>query len=488
MTITLFGVLVILVGGWLLLRAPSSAMLAFVMLASLMSGSAAFVLTGLGGSTVPPASAALPFLVLRCLLPGGHAPEQWAAALRDNGWLLLFVVYGAAGAYILPRIFAGQVHVTPLRPIPTGDPFVTFPLAFSTQNVTVSVYLLLTLLAALCTYLVASRPGNAFRLARVAALVGGIHALLGFASVAFVGTPLIALLEFFRNGFYAQLDQTVSGLVRMNGIAPEPSGYAMFGFGYCVLNCELWSRGVETRWTRPAALLLIAALLLSTSSTAYVGLAGYGAVWIARLILSPGRFGAHGLLLLLGLVLMAGIAFISALLLMPDGVATVGRIADRVLFEKGESLSGMQRLGWALQGFEAFRASGGLGIGMGSFRSSSLLTAILGSAGVIGMCAFLLHLVRVFGPFRASTYRPGTAREEDVGIAASWTALVMLFPAAVTAASPDPGLNWGIMGGLALGLRPRYGRALAGERRFLHPADINLSYPAPIAATDLRRG
>lgn len=481
MTITLFGALVLLIGCWLLLRAAPWAMLAFVMLASLMSGSAAFVLTGLGGSTVPPASAALPFLLLRCLLPGGFANGQWAGALRENVWLLAFVLYGSLGAYLLPRIFAGQVDVTPLRPIPTGDPFVTFPLAFSPQNVTVSVYLLLTLTAALCSFLVASRPGNATRIARVAAVVAATHAGLGFASVAFAGTPLAALLDFFRNGFYAQLDQTVSGFVRMNGIAPEPSGYAIFGFAYCVFTCELWARGVEKAWTRPAALLMLAALFVSTSSTAYVGLIGYGAVWLGRMLLAPARFSGGALLALVGTALVGAIGLVLTLLLVPELAETVGRIVDRVLFDKGDSLSGMQRMAWALQGFEAFRASAGLGIGMGSFRSSSLVTAILGSAGVIGIAAFALHLVRVFGPLRASTYAPGAGRPEDVGIAAAWTALIMLIPAAVTAASPDPGLNWGLMGGIALALRQRRDAGeVSAQGRAGGYGDMKLSQALPI--------
>ena len=42
----------------------------------------------------------------------------------------------------------------------------------------------------------------------------------------------------------------------------------------------------------------------------------------------------------------------------------VGRVATRVLLEKGDTLSGEQRMFWALQGFHAFWSTGGLGIGM----------------------------------------------------------------------------------------------------------------------------
>lgn len=452
MTITIFGVVVLLIGCLLLVRGSKVAMLSFVMLMSLMSGAGAFVLTGLGGSTVPPAAAAMPFLIVRCLLPG-QQNSALGDAVRANLWLVLFCLYGSFSAYVLPRIFAGAISVTPLRPIPTGDPFVTFPLAFSAQNMTVSAYLLLTMMAGICAYSVSRTSGAARRIARMAAIVAILHATFGFASVLFAGTPLAAVLEFFRNGFYAQLDQTVSGLVRMNGIAPEPSGYASFGFIYFVLNTELWLRDVDVRWTRFASLFLGSALLMSTSSTAYVGLGGYAIIAGLRAMAFPGSVSLVKSLALASLVLIAAIGVVIVLIAMPELADVVGRVATRVLLEKGDTLSGEQRMFWALQGFHAFWSTGGLGIGMGSFRSSSILTAILGSTGAIGILTYFAHLLRVFQPLRQSTYGVGGGLEQRLGVAASWTVVAIVIPAAATAATPDPGMIWGMLGGLALGFR-----------------------------------
>jgi hypothetical protein len=453
MTITIFGLLVLVVGSWLLLRGSMLDLLSFVMLMSLMNGSAAFVLTGLGGSTVPPAAASLPFLLLRCLLPDHARSPVLASALRANFLLIAFAIYGAISAYLLPRIFEGSISVTPLRPIPTDDPFVTFPLSFSSQNVTVSGYLLLTMAAGICAFMAATTPNAIKRLPRIAAIIAIVHAVLGFASVLVAGTPGAAFLEFFRNGFYAQLDQTVQGFVRMNGIFPEPSGFAAFGLIYFFFVTELWLLDVDARWTGSASLLLLAALVTSTSSTAYIGIAAYLVIVTLRTLATPGAIRAQKLIgpAIVIIVLILGAALTQ--LFQPGLIESIQRIADRILFDKQQSLSGMQRLMWAKQGLEAFWASGGLGIGMGSFRSSSLLTAILGSTGVIGITTFAAHLLKVLKPFRQSTYRPPHDARVRVGVAAAWTMVIMLIPASATAASPDPGLTWGLLGGLALALR-----------------------------------
>jgi hypothetical protein len=106
-----------------------------------------------------------------------------------------------------------------------------------------------------------------------------------------------------------------------------------------------------------------------------------------------------------------------------------------------------------MQGVHAFAASGGLGIGAGSFRSSSILTAILGSGGVIAVVAFVMYVARVFRPLDRRTWRPAGEPMVDVARAAGWAALAMLIPASVSAPSPDPGLLWGLITGTALGLR-----------------------------------
>jgi hypothetical protein len=454
MTLTPFGMFIFAIGLLLLIRASMVAMLAFVMAASLFGGSAAIALPALGGSTVPPANLALLFLLLRVLLPGTTKSTALGTAVLENGYLLAFGLYGSISAWLLPRMFAGAIEVTPLRPGAVRQLYEQAPLHFSAQNVTTSVYLLGTMAAGLGSYVGAMRPGSARLLAYTGIAVALFHATFGFLSIAVADTPLNILIETFRTGHYAQLDQSIAGLSRMTGVWPEASGYAAYGGAWLIFTTELWLRDFRPRLSGLAALLLTLALLISTSSTAYAVLAGYALVLMARALLLPTSIAVGKLIWLAGLLLAAGALALVLMLALPSVLKSFARIVEIMTIEKTESWSGRQRLFWALQGIEAFAASYGLGIGAGSFRSSSLLTAILGSTGVIGILAFLAHLLRAFKPLERATWFTGEDHEtQAVGVAASWTALLMLMPAAIASPTPDPGIAWALFAGLAIGLR-----------------------------------
>lgn len=466
MSLTIFGVAVIAIGMLLFWQGTVTTLLAFTMLCSLMGGSAAIALPALGNSTVPPANLALVFLVFRCLMPGRGQMARLRGGVAANLPLALFVLYGAAGAVLLPWIFAGSIDVTPLRPTPGKYLFAAEPLRFTNQNVTVAVYLVSTLLASICGY-AAAQTGNASRIvARLASVIAIVHASLGIASVALAGTPFAAFFAFFRNGFYAQLNQSFSGVVRMNGIWAEPAVFAAYGVIWLVFTAELWLRNIDRRWSGPAFALMLGALVLSTSSTAYLGILGYGVVLLLRQILVPTTIPADKFLVIAITVLTVAAGLLAFSVIYPD----VGRLAfdllERTTVGKLETESGTQRRFWAMQGYHAFVASAGLGIGPGSFRSSSLITAILGSVGIVGSLAFLVHLARVFRPFRRSTYVLVGDVRQRTGAAASWSALMMLFPVSFSAASPDPGLLWGMIGGFALAFREN---RKAGVTNFANP-------------------
>jgi hypothetical protein len=471
MQLTIFGVAVLLIGLILLLHGSTLTMLIFVLGCSLMGGSAAIFLTGLGNSSVPPTNLAMILLAIRCFLPEVGKTQRMSECVRANVWLVVFALYGALGAWILPRVFSGAIAVTPLRPNPGKYLMAVAPLQFSAQNVTVSVYLLSTLLAGICAYLaVRSRRSAPYSIARAAALIGGMHAVLGFTSVLFAA-PLAPFFTFFRNGFYAQLNQSISGFVRMSGIWAEPAVFAAYGFVWLVFLTELWLRDVEVKWTARALILLLAALVVSTSSTAYIGLTGYALLLALRVVFNPSAIPARKML---GIVFAAGIAAATLLIAgmaRPELFGELSRIASLTTVDKLDSESGIQRAFWARQGYDAFVESYGLGIGAGSFRSSSLLTAILGSMGVIGLSAFAAQLIRVFKPLRRSTYVPSADSRIAVGVAASWTAVVMLLPASFSAASPDPGLLWGAICGIALALRRT---TVEGSARAGHDSVIKL--------------
>ncbi len=320
MSITIFGVIVILVGLALLLSGSMIAMLAFVMVTCLFGGSAAFSLPSLGGSTIPPANLALVFLLLRAIMPGPRQMAELGRALSDNVALMIFGFYGSITAYLLPRLFAGAAKVTPLRPGAVRQLYEVAPVHFSSQNITTSVYLLGTTAAGLCGTIGAARPGSERVIVRVGIIIAILHAALGFISVAVANTRLNAIIDAFRNGHYAQLDQSIGGLSRMTGIWPEASGFAAFGGAWLIFMTELWLRGIKPKATGFAAVFLTSALALSTSSTAYVTLLGYAGVLGLRTLLVPTSIPIRKVLLGFAALLAAAILALAVVVLLPPDV------------------------------------------------------------------------------------------------------------------------------------------------------------------------
>jgi hypothetical protein len=450
---THFGLLVAVIALLLLWRSNVLAMLQMTLLFSLMGGSAAIIMPALGGSSIQPAIFALGFLFFKSILSGKGQVQKFELAANDLAFLIIFVFYGVAGAFILPHIFAGAMNVTPLRPIPNGYIFAAFPLGFSSQNITSSVYLLATLIAAVAGHVASQMYKSEVVIAKTAAIICAVHALVGLSSVVLAGTAWTSVLKFFRNGFYAQLDQSFDGFVRMNGIWPEPAVFAAYGFAWLVFTTELWLRNVEPKSTGWGAGILAFALLVSTSTTAYIGLSAYAVIIGFRVIFFPGSVSARKALVLLSGGMIGLAAMLALFAFRPDAADAFTDFVSKFTVDKASSASAMQRSFWAKQGVEAFGATGGLGVGPGSFRSSSIVTAIIGSTGLIGSIAMLVHLARVFKPLYRSTYLRVQDTRSATGVAASWAAIVMLIPATFSAASPDPGFVWGFFCGFALSLR-----------------------------------
>jgi hypothetical protein len=375
--------------------------------------------------------------------------------LWESRYLAAFVAYAVLGALTLPTIFARKMEVTPLRPIPGADLFATVPLHMTAQNLTTAFYMVGTLVAGIGAAAAMERPGAAQRLVRLGSGIALAHGLLGISSVLLAGTAWDLVLGIFRNGNYAQLNQSFSGIVRMSGIWPETSGFAAYGAIWCVFMLELWLRDIAPKRTGSAGLILLLALLASTSSTAYVSLAAYAIFILMRFVLGPWVMPARKQLALLAAGLVAAAAVMAAFVLAPDLAARAGHILTLMTTDKLSTGSGIQRSFWARQGLDIFVESYGIGIGAGSFRSSSVLTAILGSMGVIGALTFTAHLFKSVRPLSSEFLSlRNESLERAVGSAAATTALLMLAPQAVSAPSPDPGILWGVMTGVAIALRP----------------------------------
>ncbi|MGC1271202.1 MAG: glycoside hydrolase [Croceibacterium sp.] len=455
MQLTFIATIQLAIGLAILLKGSLRSAFIFIVACGLFAGSAVIVLPALGGSSIPPVQVAIVLSYVLIFAGRDTYLPVLGDALRANRWLAGFTLFGMASAVLAPRLFAGTIQIAPLRPTASADMFETVMLGPTSQNLTTAFYLFGTLLVALGAFVLcrACRGGVA-ALVDAVVTVGWAHILIGLAVMAARGTPLDPVFEMLRNGNYAQLDQAHNGFVRIRGLFPEPSGFAEFGFALFVVNAELWYRSIRPAATGAVAFALAMVLAFSTSSTAYVGLFAYMLLFVLRALTLP--HVAPGLRIRQFLAATLGISVIGSIMMIavPSLPIEFGEMVSDMTVGKSSSGSGEQRLFWAMQGWEAFKASYGLGIGPGSFRSSSLLTAILGSTGVIGVFTFVVYLLSVLQPWRRSTWGSSAQIEDSLGGAFAVASVLALIPAAVASAKADPGIMFALFAGAALALRP----------------------------------
>jgi hypothetical protein len=437
----------------------------YVLIVCAVFGSAeAIALPMLGGASLAVPYFFVFFVILRMMLVAFKNAPLLGEAVGANIWMVLFAVYGLVAAFFLPRLFEGTISVVSMRPL-----LFRVPLTFSPQNITQATYICLTALAAICAYTAARMPKSEITitkgwvLASIAFLVFAVVDLVGFYSGA--GN----LMDWARTASYAILAQSEMGIRRISGSFAEPSSFATFGAVPLVYFSLLWLFDVKGAPSGLLAAGLAVALALSTSSTAFAMLALMGLVLVGGIIFLPmrGKVRMRKFLQLSGVVLAGIAAMFMLAALMPAFATTFVELAERMTVGKVSSGSAMERAQWAAQGFLAFEVSHGLGVGPGSFRSSGLLHAILGSLGVAGCVFFFMQVFQMVWIL----WRGRSANQERFTSATALTALLMLTPLVAVSAGPDPGILFGVMSGLALGryrtaqLQAKLDRAEAARAR-----------------------
>jgi hypothetical protein len=453
---SVYGVLLVL-AGLSLFRKPPSDMLNFLLVATLFGGTAAIFLPAFGNSSVPPAQLVLGILAARLVFsPAGRFPKI-AKGIASNAYLALFCIYGFIAAMLMPRLFSGSIDVVPQigHSIYRGDMFAVQPLQFSSQNITQGVYLLGTLVAAISAYLIARDEHRSAFFAKTIIVMAWVHSGFGLLDLGLTAVHS-TVLDYIRNAGYAQVDQSAGDFHRIAGVFPEASAYAAYGFMLFVFTVELWLRNVMRGASGWAGLVLGCVLFASTSSSAYVGLAGYAILLTTRLTLYPSAASLKKGSVIALTALGACVALLTFALLSPSVATAVRDVVSDMSVGKLQSLSGQQRTFWARNALAAFSHSYGVGIGPGSFRSSSLITGVLGATGLIGACTLFAYFLKILPPLKRSTYALALPSEQAIGRSAAWAAIAGLLPAFVSAPTADPGIMFALFAGVALAWRMPY--------------------------------
>ena len=444
-------VVLLVIGAYL--RSP----IIIALLASLPFGSTAFAeLTAVGGST--PLIYTLMSVLLICSAMR-RASFFWdlRAIFRSEpvAWLVLgLVIYSIGSAILLPRIFAGE---TTAFVILQGR-ILEQPLIPTTGNFTQVAYFALGALTfyALLIELTRRDAFPALHSAFFTYVVVSI--LLGFIDLAAKVGGLGDLLFPIRTANYTLLTEvSIANFWRIVGAAPEASTFGL-GMMSCLAFALTYWRNTGDRWSLVLAILSFALCLLSTSTTAYAGLAVMGIVQIGlffRQILR-GRLDSRNL----AIIAVAPVVVVSLLaihVVEEKALQPVVKLVDTVLINKASSASGQERDYWNRRSLATLSETHGLGTGFGSSRASSWIIAVISQLGLAGSALMgLAVLVLLRGPARQTAETKGL-QVLALARSARASAFAFLVGGALSGGAADPGVLFFIV--LAVCVATRHNQA-----------------------------
>jgi len=214
------------------------------------------------------------------------------------------------------------------------------------------------------------------------------------------------------NAFYAAAhNQSFGDISRISGPFSEPSGlaYAYGGFLAYASACYLVDRSAHALlWV----LIALAALAISTSTTAYAVLALWALAMPVALVLTrrprdrirPSRYSRMAVFALVMLACAGAVWFART---HQDDIQL---IYESSIAGKTETGSYQSRTGADWMGLQSFGDTWGLGLGLGSHRPNSLTVTLLSNVGLPGTLAFAAFIGLCLYRPRYSDPWPGSAR------------------------------------------------------------------------------
>lgn len=343
--------------------------------------------------------------------------EQFLTLVSGDLLFVGFVAYCVISGLLFPRLFAGETTVIPQ----TGRAVVLGP---GQSSIVQIVYLLIAFYLYLALRHTMLRRGLEFIVVAMLvqiAFFGGFGLLQAMGGLA--GVP-ISTSWIVNNKGYALLTQVeLAGFTRVTSVFVEASAFAGWATGALAFCYGLYINRVLPKFTLPLILMLSATMILSTSSTAYVGLLVIGVVASLYAFLDSDRARhERGFLIVLG----GGFAAIGALVMVfsaQDGLlAGLRDMIAEMTFRKSQSGSGVERAQWAASALQNAFDTGLLGVGYGAARSSGLFYQIIGTVGAPGLVLFVI----IIGNLARRMFRRPKTGEDSVVCAGAFALCCLL--------------------------------------------------------------
>jgi hypothetical protein len=346
-----------------------------------------------GGIGILPAQLFLVFFVVRAFnLAGGKQIADAFSIDKPGFWLLCTALWGVFGAIVLPRLLRGSTLVFPVDRTVSGRVLLQ-PLGPVSGNLSQATYCVGDIVLYGCMYALLKYRGAYRALATGVFLLAFLDVLAG---VIDVGTHAVGLdvMSVIKTAQYADLSgNEMGGLVRISGTFSEASAFAGFTlplFAFCL---NLWLVGYRPKVAGALAVGTGMLLLLSTSGTAYAGLGTYVFV---QLFSRPGRIARSAIARKQRMWILSACAGVLAALyvvrFLPGVVKVLSDFVDIAILGKSASDSGVERMSWNTQGVKNFFDTYGIGVGLGSIRTSSFLVVVLANLGVVGVVCYGLFV------------------------------------------------------------------------------------------------
>jgi len=328
------------------------------------------------------------FIIARALVNralGVHSNRR----MPQGNWLMLFAVIAVGSAFMCPIIFKGIPVYDPKVGIDDGL-FIRPPLQFGMNNVIQAGYLachIATAFALVAIKVSTTKTRKAFLWAfYIEFFFLSAESLCQLAGINF---PLWLVLN---NPGYSLWENSMEAYGTRNpGTFAEPSLAGAFLVLYCVgFLAEYLAR--KGRVFRVIVAMLASGLVASSSSIFTLCLVPIPLLVRYSPFRSPWYINlrqARRIVWIL-FILFAPLVFV---LLFSSGYREV---LTTLTVSKGESGSFINRTASDLYGLQLLLQTYGIGVGLGSSRSSSLITTLLSNVGIAGFLAFGVFYFKLF--------------------------------------------------------------------------------------------